>query len=357
MQLAKSAIRFPTAGTGRCSACTPTSYSLPRRRRTTPDGPSRRCRSFALGYHGALARFLAADPGDETSAFLPLFEALSWASAIDQRCTKDFAPDGLGDRMPRRGWEQRLTGGADIISGVRFVRNVVHHQWAEAVQPGAGGWCWRAVEELPSRRENSEDYRRELAGRLVAPTLLALDQTFASVARLLDSSGSIAGMGRANRRASQLHRSTGRPAPELPADRPLALGVRSHPCAALRPSPLCIGVQHPQCLPAPGLHCARQGQYVTSAVVQSRPDTPCSYTHTRTRPGPATGRSRGGTKAGAASAQRGQEHAHGESLCDPTPEGSGSTRRKDVQEHARGGRHSVTRHRTHHVGHPPDTAP
>jgi hypothetical protein len=158
---------------------------------------------LALGFHGALERFEAAAPTDADAAFVPLFEMLNWATAIDDRAAEDFAPDGGGDRMPGKGWEQRLTG-REVVRGIRFARNVVHHRWADAVIWCEDEWRWRASAELPPRREGRADYERELAGKPVLETLRALDSTFAQIAYLLDSSGSIAGMGRANRRAARL---------------------------------------------------------------------------------------------------------------------------------------------------------
>lgn len=157
---------------------------------------------LVLGYHGAVARLEAVGASDADEAFIPLFEALNWAAAIDWRISREFAPDGL-DLMPRKEWERRVSTDSTMF-GLRFARNVVHHDWTQAVEWTADGWRWRPGVDLPSERKGRDDYERELAGKLVIPTLQSLDRTLSLVALLLDSSGSIAGAGRANRRKSQL---------------------------------------------------------------------------------------------------------------------------------------------------------
>ena len=157
---------------------------------------------LVLGYHRALARLDAVGASDADEAFIPLFEALNWVAAIDWRISRDFAPDGL-DLMPRKEWERRVSTDSTIF-GLRFARNVVHHDWTHAIEWTVDGWRWRPGADLPSERKGHDDYKRELAAKLVIPTLHSLDRAFSLVALLLDSSGSIAGAGRANRRKGQL---------------------------------------------------------------------------------------------------------------------------------------------------------
>jgi hypothetical protein len=56
---------------------------------------------------------------------MALFETLNWAVALDERVGTHWLPDGkpLGWK-----WRQRLGHGAEIMGGVRFARNSVHHQ-------------------------------------------------------------------------------------------------------------------------------------------------------------------------------------------------------------------------------------
>jgi hypothetical protein len=153
------------------------------------------------GYREALDRFQAAlESTDPEDTFLPLFEVLNWAAAIDDRFAADFAPDGLAN-MPRRGWEKRVTG-EEVVRGVRFARNRVHHQWALAVDLRAAAssdrttrfmvWVWRPVDELPEPDPRHPDkrgqplYETHLADKPVEPSLIALEETFKLVGHLLE---------------------------------------------------------------------------------------------------------------------------------------------------------------------------
>jgi hypothetical protein len=70
------------------------------------------------GYQQAVARFDESRLGhDATVAFLPLFEALNWAASIDERLRYPDYPE---------------------LRGLRFARNRVHHQWAEALYVDVG---------------------------------------------------------------------------------------------------------------------------------------------------------------------------------------------------------------------------
>ena len=72
------------------------------------------------GFVEARARFQAAVDRDARpeDTFIPLFEALSWIHTID-----DFLKNrGIKDEESLR-------------RGFRFVRNRVHHQWADAIDP------------------------------------------------------------------------------------------------------------------------------------------------------------------------------------------------------------------------------
>jgi hypothetical protein len=97
------------------------------------------------GYVGAVERFEAvAEDGDPATAFVPLFEALHWVVALDERVRAHFAPGGdpLG-----YAWRKRIPT-AEIVGGVVFARNSVHHQWSDAMAFW-GGWRWRQAHELP----------------------------------------------------------------------------------------------------------------------------------------------------------------------------------------------------------------
>jgi hypothetical protein len=61
------------------------------------------------GYTRAVERFDAAARGrDERDALIPLFEALNWAFALDDRTNAHFAPEG--EVLKDYGWRDRIAG-------------------------------------------------------------------------------------------------------------------------------------------------------------------------------------------------------------------------------------------------------
>jgi len=111
---------------------------------------------------------IASDPAD---AYLPIFETLSWAVAIDERLATDLSsnPD-----IRDWSWRKRVPGG-EVVAGFRFARNRAHHQWADVlyVTPGAllptplpfGFFEWRWRPTLPGglNRHGEEAYAAYLA--------------------------------------------------------------------------------------------------------------------------------------------------------------------------------------------------
>ena len=77
--------------------------------------------------------------------------------ALDDRCAHHWVPEGepLGFE-----WRERITG-AEVMRGVRWARNGVHHQWSDALVREEGKqypkrfpvvyheWVWRRAEEFP----------------------------------------------------------------------------------------------------------------------------------------------------------------------------------------------------------------
>jgi hypothetical protein len=155
-----------------------------------------------LGLRKAIERFevAAAQPEDPIEAYLPLFEALNWIVALDNRIGAICVPEGkkLGPA-----WRGRVSEG-NVIVGLDWVRNVVHHQWADALQLDPVGhgvypspdlypspnlyprhefaWVWRAVADLPERKARRRGrgqgvdpgrsaYETHLEGRPAADTL------------------------------------------------------------------------------------------------------------------------------------------------------------------------------------------
>ena len=68
---------------------------------------------------------LAVEPVD---AYMPIFEALNWAAALDER----IAVDAKG-----WSWRKRVSNG-EVVAGLRFAHNRAHHQWAAVLYVTTG---------------------------------------------------------------------------------------------------------------------------------------------------------------------------------------------------------------------------
>jgi hypothetical protein len=156
------------------------------------------------GYAQATSRFHeAVKTRDATAAFIPLFEALNWAVALDDRAAKHWVPDGkpLGFT-----WRERVRD-AEVMRGIRFVRNSVHHQWSDALVLDERGmsfpmtfplvffeWRWRTADDLPEpengRRDDAgkEVYRGMLEGKPARTTLETLANAFYFLRQVLEPS-------------------------------------------------------------------------------------------------------------------------------------------------------------------------
>jgi hypothetical protein len=150
------------------------------------------------GFRGAFDRFMETGrvAGEPAGALIPLYETLNWATTLDKRLAWDA---GAGESFDWS-WRKEYTGG-NVVSGVRFARNRVHHQWAEAlyVTPGAqfpmqfplGFFEWRWRSELPPGENDrgQSEYGELLADQPARITLPLLDQVFAQAVRTADSFG------------------------------------------------------------------------------------------------------------------------------------------------------------------------
>lgn len=160
--------------------------------------------AMALGLRLAVGRFQNAATGtNPTAAAISLFESLNWAVALDERIRKDWVPDG--PPPPGWDWPTRIGNEADAeaVGGIRFIRNRVHHQWADALTvAGAGNrfpphpfeWIWAPVDQLPPPDPRHKDYGREgyeklLEGQPAEFGLAILLETYEFMTQLLESRG------------------------------------------------------------------------------------------------------------------------------------------------------------------------
>lgn len=152
------------------------------------------------GYVEALSRFeAAAKTLDPKATYVPLFEALNWAVALDDRTAAHFVPDGKPIGF---GWRGRIPYG-EIMAGVRFARNSVHHQWSDALELRGGAhlpltfavtfseWTWRSADQLPApdkqpHPEGERSYREEMEGRPARVSLDVLGGVFLTLKELLE---------------------------------------------------------------------------------------------------------------------------------------------------------------------------
>jgi hypothetical protein len=153
------------------------------------------------GHVDALHRFeAAAKAPDPVMTYVPLFEALNWAYALDDRTAKHFAPEGKPLGLQ---WRTRIPE-ADIMGGVRFARNSVHHQWSDALRLDTDGrqypkayplvyfeWVWRSADELPEsdkplHPDAERCYRDRMEGRAARVCLDVLGGVFLTLQRLLE---------------------------------------------------------------------------------------------------------------------------------------------------------------------------
>ena len=169
------------------------------------DGERVRGRHLTGGFDRAYERFQEAQSaGNAVATFQALFEALNWVHAIDDYIARVWSPRG---RVEGRDWREdpalpeSLTS---VMDGLRYARNRVHHQWADAVIAQGGAklpftpprvlmtWVWRPVEELPTPAKGHEDprggaaYEEALGGRPVEDVLATLGDAFAFLGPLLD---------------------------------------------------------------------------------------------------------------------------------------------------------------------------
>jgi hypothetical protein len=139
------------------------------------------------GFERASQRFHAVMNGtDRDAAFIPLFEVLSSAACLDERFQDLLPPSPTGGTF----WSDDFSHG-DTVKGIRFARNRVHHQWADALgfslgtrgpRQAVGEWRWRPTLPSGRNRKFEAEYEREVAGNPVRVTLDQLNDCFAAAA-------------------------------------------------------------------------------------------------------------------------------------------------------------------------------
>jgi hypothetical protein len=152
------------------------------------------------GFAQAIQRFdVSAKERDATQTFVSLFEALNWTVALDDRTGQHWTPEG---RPLNWGWREKVRG-ADIMGGVRFARNSVHHDWSDALELDETGraypktfpvvffeWRWRSAVDLakPKRLDphGAVLYQEQLQGQSARDTLRQLASVFNFLRRLME---------------------------------------------------------------------------------------------------------------------------------------------------------------------------
>jgi hypothetical protein len=133
----------------------------------------------------------------EVDTFIPLFEALNWASSLEYRIAAEWP-----DRDAANDWWRDQPAG-ETVRAIRYTRNRVHHQWAEAITIDVADlelpvrfapWCWQ--QQLPPGRRDAEGerlYDTQLAGEPVLGALGRLLGVFAGALCQLSDAGVVHG--------------------------------------------------------------------------------------------------------------------------------------------------------------------
>lgn len=197
--LAGMTIRYGETMYARRLRASPKSEASNEPRRSQFDGVRVRVGRLFAGYERARERFTtASQQHDAEGAFFALFEALEWAVALDDFIAECWWPDGHALGFD---WRARISG-ADLMSGLRYARNRVHHQWADALRELGGetdgrrdesaALLWRGSDALPTPTTKRGDaagrdaYERHLQGRMASETLTTVHHVFARVMGFLD---------------------------------------------------------------------------------------------------------------------------------------------------------------------------
>jgi hypothetical protein len=156
--------------------------------------------TLLVGFTDAMRRFdQVGKDVNPITATIALFEALNWSIPLEGHIREHWRPDGEPIGWD---WRARLGKGAEIMGGVRFARNRVHHQRAAAIRLDHGGfgfpmtfplvfreWVWLDADQLPpSDRPDPEGesiYRAQMQGRPAKTSLDVLNGAFYTLQFLL----------------------------------------------------------------------------------------------------------------------------------------------------------------------------
>lgn len=157
-------------------------------------------RVLLAGYRSALQRFHDARlASDAAVTYHALFEALNWAVALDDQVRAHWSPRG---KPLDWNWRDEVGEGGHVRA-VRFARNRVHHQWADALELAEGfafpttfplvfhEWRWRPSVDLPPRDDDRDQdiYDKLLARQPARYVLDALNAQYGLLADLLEPAG------------------------------------------------------------------------------------------------------------------------------------------------------------------------
>jgi hypothetical protein len=156
---------------------------------TTTELSARNVTLLLAAYLRAVERFRAQDHASEDRAEdglraaplaeAALFEALNWADMIDDYLAR--GPRGTVGTPRDPQWADKLASDdADLVHGLRIARNVVHHQWTNAVStvsaPNHTSWIWSPLPDpgrarTPAAQAQAAAHARRVEGRSIVATL------------------------------------------------------------------------------------------------------------------------------------------------------------------------------------------
>lgn len=135
-------------------------------------------------------------PVAAADSFMPLFEALNWATSLEQYIRASWPSELSASER----WYDSIPYGS-TVRAVQFIRHCVHHDWAQALALSGGDgdlparvacWMWIWREQLPSGRPDAAGerlYQDELAGKPVIGALGRLLAIFGMAMRELHNYG------------------------------------------------------------------------------------------------------------------------------------------------------------------------